>query len=385
MSIFMDYLQQEAAKEKGAVSKEEWLRKTAKNAAKCTFATHVGKFVHPSADVKVLVKPNTVQDSPYVLTSAVRCPVDISTGASYLGAAKLLLLPLENGRTVYENFFDDSDFIKMEMQNLQADYQEIRRLILQAVQPDGCDVSDERLRQVYFPLKEDSYHLLTVLPPSSVMMELRKRLRDMENIKKMAKDKESESYGQPYAEVYDLTEGSFGGTKPQNISFLNNAAGGRTCLLPSNPPVLRARTVTKPRYDFFDTLWIRNFQIFFRQLHDVYTCKVNNRISRCRARNIEDTIIDQVVLNVYALRQVEPGWTDADNNYLPKDQKIWLDQKYDVIRAQEEEWQESIDKAFARWIMKSYERIMGKEKVQLGDGEFKALKHRIHTAIRETV
>lgn len=117
----------------------------------------------------------------------------------------------------------------------------------------------------------------------------------------------------------------------------------------------------------------------------MYTCKVNNRVSRCRARNIEDTIIDQVVLNVYALRQVEPGWTDADNNYLPKDQKIWLDQKYDVIRAQEEEWQESIDKAFARWIMKSYERIMGKEKVRLGDGEFKALKHRIHTAIRETV
>ncbi len=57
MSIFLDFLQEKADKKKK--TKEEWLQATAQNANKCLFATHIGRFTHPSIDTKVSFSAGT--------------------------------------------------------------------------------------------------------------------------------------------------------------------------------------------------------------------------------------------------------------------------------------------------------------------------------------
>ncbi|TOM55970.1 type I-F CRISPR-associated protein Csy1, partial [Vibrio parahaemolyticus] len=52
-------------------------------------------------------------------------------------------------------------------------------------------------------------------------------------------------------EIYGLTTIGYGGTKPQNISVLNNQNAGKAHLLPSLPPQIAQRKRRLPTYDFF--------------------------------------------------------------------------------------------------------------------------------------
>ena len=47
----------------------------------------------------------------------------------------------------------------------------------------------------------------------------------------------------------------------------------------------------------------------------------------------------------------------------------------------ESDWTEDIAVDFTNWIMNTYEFVMKKEKITLGDGEYLALKHVIQDAV----
>lgn len=380
MSIFGDYVEAEA--EKKGKSKAEWLMEVAQNAGKCQFSTHIGRFSNPDVTVNWQAQINNKPMEPYVSTASVACSMDIFVAANYLATASLLQLKLEDGDTFYEHIKAGDELLKRDIKNLHLDYETLREAILAAKSYESADSSDERLKQVYFPVGKDDYHLLTVLPPSSIMQEVRVRIRGMEEEARQAHDKKSEKYGSNHVRIYNLVSQKFGGTKPQNISFGNNRQGGRSYMLPSIPPVLEKRDIIYPRKNFFrETLRLNYFTGLFQYLHARYIDRRNNKDVRLSVRKVERQIMDLVLQRVYALRQLEPGW--SDKRELSREQAIWLDDKYEELRCGDKEWQEKIAEDFTKWLMNSYRIIMGKEKLILGYEELDALYAEILEYIRE--
>ena len=380
VSAFSDYVRAEA--EKKSVSPGDWLADTARNAGKCVFASHIGRFTNPEVTVNWQAKIKDKPEEGYVSTASASCSNDVFVAANYMATASLLQLKLEDDRTVYSHLLADDDYLKADITATGKDYGEIRSALLEIKNCEKPGSTDRRLRQVYFPVGEGDYHLLTVLPPSSLMQEVRRRIRDMEEEARQACDKKSEKYGNIHTRIYNLTQVKFGGTKPQNLSLNNNKQGGRSYMLPSLPPVLEERSIAYPRKDFFrDTLWAGNFRHLFLQLHACYKDSRHNLEARQRIRGVEHQIMDRVLYSVYKLRDGEAGWSASRG--ISKPQAIWLDDKYLKERQEDEAWQEEIAKDFSSWFMLTYERLMKQDKIMLGDGEFEALMTEIMRFVKD--
>ena len=77
MSILMDYLQEEAEKKKKSV--KTWLEDVAKNADKCAWCTHVGKFTNPAVgNVVIDVLSKKPEHNGFLYTENTVCDKDIS-------------------------------------------------------------------------------------------------------------------------------------------------------------------------------------------------------------------------------------------------------------------------------------------------------------------
>ena len=111
MGILKQYIE-DAVKSKNK-SPAEWLTEVVQNAGKCLLATNVGKFSNPGigTDVSIYVpqEDGAAGEDGYVHTGNVACRRDVVVAsAAYLGTPKLLTLRLEDGRTVFEHFRDES-------------------------------------------------------------------------------------------------------------------------------------------------------------------------------------------------------------------------------------------------------------------------------------
>lgn len=386
MSILGDYVEEKAGK-KGKTP-GQWLADVAKNASKCQFATHIGRFSNPNVTVNWQVKINEQMNSTYVFTNSTACLSDFFLeNATYSPTVNLLQLTLEDGRTFYEQLKADDDQLRQELSHWQLDYEQVREDFLAIKSDEVPTATDTRLKQVYFPVGNEDYHLLTVLPPSSLMQEVRKRIYNMEDDARSACNKESAKYGSTYRRIFNLIQTKFGGAQPQNISWENNRkyehhTRGSSYMLPAMPPQLSKREVILPKRDFFkESLRLRNFANLFRQLHGRYADNRNNKDIRQAARRIERQIMELTLQQVYALRQEERGWSDSRK--LSKAQAVWLDDKYADMRIEETDWQKELAGQFAYWILETYRFVLKTDGVDLGDDELAALRKETQELIKE--
>ena len=219
------------------------------------------------------------------------------------------------------------------------------------------------------------------MPSSSVLLKLKGKVKQLDDQRRQCREA-----GVDYDELWDLTAISFGGTKPQNISYLNNANGGTAYLLSSLPPVLSGRQVRKPKRNFFrESLSFRNYKYIFKELHVLFKEDRNNKKIRDAVRVRIEQLISQAMMTAYALRREGEGWSD-DGAYasLPQHQKIWLDPHY-ALQRKEEEWREELSTDFGRWVIRTYEYILKKESGTLGDGEMHFFKHKFRDELDKAV
>lgn len=382
MNELIKYVTKEAETKKK--TPEEWLTYIAANASKCQIATHIGKFVNPKVgNVTVKAPLGAGGDIGYITTSNTDCEVDIATSAAFLPTAKFLQLKMEDGKSVYHHLKEDKCFLKNVYPDLKIDYEVITNKLLDVESKPVA--TDARLSQVYFPIdsENEAYHLLTVLPSASLIVELHDRIKEMEVKGRAVKDNKNKNLKEYYSEIYNLTEIGFGGSKPQNISYKSNQIGGRSYLLQSMPPIIQQRSIHRPRKNFFTGILSKNQYESFKELHHNYEKETNNIEIRSHVRDIEMLIINRVLLLAHTLRNLEDGWTDIGNNVLPMEQKIWLDNKYKERRQDESDWQRYIVDRIIHWFIDSYEYVEKREKlipIKFGDGEYNALKHRVNEA-----
>lgn len=354
-------------------SLEVWLPDAAKRAKQLFMVSHPGKFSHPSVKISsVVVMRNPTKDG-FLRSGNVAVDLDVFGNAAALDVYKFLSLRLADTQTILTHLEKKTQVITEQFAIASTPFDELLHDLLLIKECSNAGIrTSGNLKQVYFVVGA-GYHLLSTLSPSGIMFKLKERinvLRFSDEAKEAREAKKKNSYSENhFSDLYGLSVIGFGGTKPQNISVLNNENGGTAYLLPSLPPELTPRSIQLPRNNFFsDTLWPKAYKDNFQQLHAVFTDERNNIHIRNKRDWIVKGIIYQVVDRLWMVRYSEAGWSESENyRQLPKHQKIWLDQHFATTRAENAEWITSVKSDFARWFVITYKKLLGNDALGIGD------------------
>lgn len=355
-----------------------WLPDAAKRAKQLSLVSHPAKFSHPSAKTSSIIAVAAKKADGFVRSGNTTEQLDVFGNAAAMDVYKFLSLALVDGQTVLSHLEQTTPTIQQQFTLPAASYTELAASLL-AIKSTDTDkaVTSAIVKQVYFPVSEKNYHLLSVLTPSSLMFTLKQRintLRFSEEAKAAREAKKNnQSYEDELAEIYSLTVIGFGGTKPQNISVLNSQNYGTAYLLESLPPILKKRSVNPPKSNFFsNSLRLKDFQEDFDQLHKQLSSDTNNIHVRNQRDWLIKNIIYQVADKLWQIRYLDAGWSTSDNyQNLPPQQKIWLDQHYKETRQQQTDWQDDIKTALVRWLSNSYKTTQGDKALSIDDDRYK--------------
>ena len=265
-------------------------------------------------------------------------------------------------------------------------YEDIKQGLLSIKQSDSSIKTDRLVKQVYFPVK-DTYHLLSILTPSGVLSVLKNRVDAIRfsDSTKEAKEvrRKNEHHATGYDDLFDLTVTAYGGTQPQNISAQNSQNAGRAYLLSSVPPSLTKRDIRLPTKDFFrNSLRPFLFKEHFLALNKLMKCEVNNHLIRDQISMHINRIVDQVLQQIFKIRQFEIGWSNSDYYLsLPLSQRIFLDDFHLDSRESDTDWIDDISRNFARWILQTYEATLKDNYLALSDNELTHIRRFVEVAI----
>ena len=354
-----------------------WLPDAARRAQSIYFTSHTGKFSHPDSKISRINLQNTRMNNGLLYSGNMPAvKVDIAGNAAAIDVYKFLSLELEDGKTILEHLNWKTDYIKKELVTTLETFEETCQGLLSIQEEDVTQVTDGRVKQVYFPVEND-YHLLSLLTPSGIIHELKTRIKKFQFSEetKAAKEakKKQQHYEGGYNELLNLTMIGYGGAKPQNISVLNNQNGGEFYLLSSLPPILKRYNIRLPKKDFFkETIWASDYKESFQILHKIlFTSRNNYKIRDGRDDCILYTL-DQVMNKVWKIREKEAGgrWSDSkEYSALPLYQKILLDDFYLETRENQDDqdWMDRVIYQFVQWFVSSYKRVIGKQAIEFDD------------------
>ncbi|MGB9499965.1 MAG: type I-F CRISPR-associated protein Csy1 [Dissulfuribacterales bacterium] len=368
----------------GKYSLAKWLPDAVKRAKQLSMVSHPGKFTHPSAKVSSVIAAAKCKPDGFLRSGNVEVGLDVFGNAAALDVHKFLMIVMDDGKTVLEHLEQDSDTIREYFTIPTIPYSEIAEGLL-AVKSDNQTgkTTSGRVKQVYFPVADD-YHLLSILTPSNLIFEMKKRINNM-RFSDEAKEvrnarKKGEIHSNGFSDIYDLTVIGYGGTKPQNISVLNSQNGGKAYLLSSLPPTLKQRRVNPPKDNFFAKkyLGVKGFEADFQRFHKNLKSGQKNFHARNRLHRTIRDILHQVIDESWQVRFLAAGWSDSDYyKRLPLYQKLWLDQQFEDKRRDETEWLDAVKEGMARWFVNMYLKLWGEDAQPLGDKQIKQIRNMI--------
>ncbi|UUM29095.1 type I-F CRISPR-associated protein Csy1 [Acinetobacter colistiniresistens] len=370
-------------------SLNEWLPDAAKRVTQLAMVSHPSKFSHPSAKTSSLIAKAKHCNDGYLRSGNVNYSLDVFGNAAAMDVFKFLSLPLTEKMTVLDGFEQGNQELRILITHAGLNFETLSSEFLKIKAADHSVKTDHLVKQVYFPIDQSEYNLLSILTSSGLITRLKQVIDAMrfseetKKAKELRKKNEHDEIG--YVDILDLTITAYGGTQPQNVSVLNSQNAGRAYLLSSCPPVLEKRTIRLPKTDFFmQCLYRRNYQDSFIQLHRFMQLDLNNMDIRNAIKNIIQFVIDQVLLQALKTRQYAiEGWTNQDYYAnLPKMQRIWLDKTYQVEREENSDWRDELSREIARWILRSYEKVIS-DAYMLGTVELVEVKQRVESSLQQ--
>lgn len=370
-------------------SLKEWLPDAAKRVTQLSMVSHPSKFSHPSAKTSSVIAQAKQINDGYLRSGNVSYPLDVFGNAAAMDVFKFLSLPLTEKLTVLDGFERQEESLKTLLVGSNLDFETLGTEFLKIKATDNSVKTDHLVKQVYFPIEQAEYHLLSILTPSGLITRLKQSIDTMRFSEETKQAKElrrkNEYHEIGYADIFDLTITAYGGTQPQNVSVLNSQNAGRAYLLSSCPPVLEKRAIRLPKTDFFaQCLYRKNYQESFIQLHKFMQLDLNNDDIRTAIRNIIQFVIDQILVLASKTREYSTeGWSNQDYyESLPKLQRIWLDKIYQTERNEDSDWRDELSREIARWILRSYEKVIS-EAYKLGTGEILDVKQRVEKSLQQ--
>jgi len=360
-------------------SLNEWLPNAAKRAGQISMSTHPCTFSHPSARKNkngyvssVLAEIDRVEDG-YLKTGNVSVATDALGNAAALDVYKFLTLTMEDGEHLLSHIQQETDLAKALLTIKAADYQDLRSGFLAMIEGATESITSSKIKQVYFPV-DDGYHQLSLLSNSGMIYQLRARLdklRFSDEVKELRdKKRKNEFSEQGFSEIYGLTTIGYGGTKPQNISVLNNQNGGKAHLLSSLPPSIEKRDVHFPKTDFFTESFKKyEYANNFKALHKLFQTDYNNiKLRDAIDRNLQQ-IIDLIIEKMWSIRAISQQQFHADTPSLSSVQLTWLHDDFADEREKSEQWLNLLITEISAWLTRSYEKVLDKKAIKLGEAE----------------
>ena len=398
MGSIATYIADKAAKKKQTPA--EWLEGNLKNLDRYWVSSHIGKYTHP--DVAVHLHDDSGPTGKGYLTTtdtAVQQDIYVEGGSAFMTIASFLVSRFSQKETIAEQkddleaktawqyFREDSPFIRREIESLGIGYESLREKILRIQISKAPEESDARLKQVYFPIpdRDGEYHLLSILPPSILMLELTNRIRKAFQVQRKCQDKKSECYGGSYQTFPDLTNVRFGGANVQNVSTRNSSLGIQ--VLSSLPPCLAGRKIKMPKRNFFfDSLYWRSFSNMLLHLDSLFRDQRHNLEMRERREDIILDFVESVLYEANRLQVLPAGWSKETE--LSDEQAIWLDEAYGSQRQADTDWIWPVCLDFARWLVNAYGRFCRIEKrkeISLSDAELHSFAATMEEVLKQEV
>ena len=340
-----------------------WLTDAAKRAGQINLVTHAAKFTHGDSKSSSIYSEAVAQEG-YLSTAALSgLEPDAVGNAAALDVAKLLQTRVDGGdsllaslkrgdRAALAAFTDDANQLDEWIAGFSC-----------ALTP-GEPASHKLAKQGYFPVGEN-YHLLSPLFATSLVHAMHQKMiafRFGDDIKAIWKARREKTWHPtPLTLFPDSAEIHFGGTKPQNISYLNSVRGGRSWLLSCQPPqwkkadkpptALRSIFTLGGQFDRRANSTVQLLVSLLARTGD-YT---NVRIREARDEYI-DALIDLLFVVASELqRDTWQNWTLSCERLVPH-QQLWLDPwrtKTDEafrLERDKDDWQVSVATDFALWL-----------------------------------
>ena len=335
----------------------------------------------------------------YLTTADITAEDDlvVKGGAAYMAFASFLVGKFSEkataeeqkedlaAKTAWQYFREDAPFIRKEIESLGIAYEPLRERVLEIQPPEVPRQTDTRLRQVYFPIGEEDYHLLTVISPVSMMFSLTEKIETASHLQRKCRDKKSEHYGESHCIFPNITRAAFGESQPQNLSCRNTSRG--VDVLPSQPPILSGRKIRLPKRNFFsDSLYWRRFSDALSNLDTLFREQRHNHEVRERSENIILDFVESVLYEAKRLQNLPAGW--SRNTELSEEQAIWLDEAYGSQRQTDTDWIWPVCLDFARWLVNAHSRFCRDKKlgsIALADAELQAFASTMEDVLKQEV
>lgn len=375
-----------------------WLPNAAGRAGQIAISSHPCTFSHPSArknkngSVSAIIATSKKANDGFLRSGNVSVAADALGNAAALDVYKFLTLVLADGDTLIQHLERDSELavtlLAAANKETYPDYQTLKQAFLAMTASSSESITSSKIKQVYFPLQGEKpdngslaatdYHQLSLLTASGLVFELRQRLDTLrfgDAVKEAREKKRNNLFHSGYKEIYNLTTIGYGGTKPQNISVLNNQNGGKAHLLMSLPPNIKNRDIHFPRSDFFSqVLRYSQCKSQFLALHQLYLSDENNMHSRARRDDYYQNVIDHVIEKMWQVRAVAYEQYRSEDNQLPVAQQIWLCEHNMALRETSDDWQDAICSSVTGYVFHGYEKTLGNNAIKLSDAEYRHMQ-----------
>ena len=368
---------------KADYSEEEMRKKLADyadNAWQIKEVTHVAKYSHPDAkvDVKKFAqhgrsKGNASAHDFMVGTHLIDAFANIDAAGNSAWHPIYTFLRVEIGGETFLDLASRQDRAFAEaLEELGDTDGEWMHEFAKIVIPQTRASSHRLIKQIYWPIGDGSYHLLSPLFSSALANHVWKIIRhdrfsdEAKAARKARSEKLAHAHG--FREYPELAIQNFGGTKPQNISWLNTKRYGENYLLPALPPNWQSPSIRPPFAvnSVFDRIFgnrprvrelVRTLRAFLESVADY-----NNLAIREKRAELSAYLCDEALLYAAELREavdvgaLAAGWTADERCRLTRAEQLWLDplrRNADPDFAREyarDEWQDEICRRFGNWL-----------------------------------
>lgn len=355
-----------------AYAPKYWIADAARRVAQIQQVTHAIKYTHPDARGSSLYTAG----NPYAADAEVgthtlgeQLAADVVGNAAALDVYKFLNLRIGE-RSIFDLAVADEPLLASAFSEDVIEARRWMQSFARLTESKGQLASHKLAKQVYWPLGNGTYHLLSPLFPTSLAHAAWNKIRDDNesawNVRKAKKT--GEIIPIPFSDYPNLLIQKFGGDNPQNISQLNTNRGSKNNLLPSLPPNWQSPAIRPPTTvnSVFDRIFSRRKRV--RELLDILRAflesvvKENNFRIRNKRAELTAYLCDEALLYAAELReavetgQLAAGWTQDEACKLNRAEQCWLDPLRcnidpDFAREyQRDEWPNEICRRFGNWL-----------------------------------
>lgn len=351
-----------------------WVADAARRVGQIQQVTHAIKYTHPDARGSSLYSAGNQYATNTEVgthTLGMALTADVVGNAAALDVYKFLNLTV-GGQSILELATNNHPALVTAFSDDPEEAGAWIKAFATLAEAKGETTSHKLARQIYWPLGNANYHLLSPLFPTSLVHTLWKRVREdrFSDEAKAAREarKTGVAHRHGFCEYPELVIQSFGGTKPQNISQLNSERYGENYLLPSLPPNWHSPAIRPPlgADSIFDRIFgnrprvrdlVRTLRTFLESVIDY-----NNLAIREKRAELSTYLCEEALLYAAELRdavdtgELDAGWTLDKRCQLNRAEQLWLDPlrsetdpdfAYEYAR---DEWPDEICHRFGNWL-----------------------------------